>query len=190
MGRRMSWAMIPFLKSPALTRGREVATAAAPGSLAEATEQAKQFSITPLICDGRDHCINLFSFAINAEKASCEGWKESVGPQRPTLQSRGNPLQLWSSCSLIHLLSCMAVDPHTPIAREFLGMGTGTQDSFLRGGEIMWIYVDFLSYNENSVFELSEWLKPKSPSESLCVAVMGKEEERKGSSWGWLGGRV
>lgn len=68
-------------------------------------------------------------------------------------------------------------------------MGTGTQDWFLRGGEIMWIYMDFLSYNENSVFELSEWLKPKSPSESLCVAVMG-EEERKGSSWGRLGGRV
>lgn len=53
----------------------------------------------------------------------------------------------------------------------------------------MWIYVDFLSYNENPVFELSEWLKPKFPSEGLCVAVMGKEE-RKGCSWGWVGGRA
>lgn len=78
-------AMIPFRKGPALTRGREIATAAAPGSLAEATEQAKRFSIAPVIRDGRDHCINLFSLAINAEKASCEGWKESVGPRRPTL---------------------------------------------------------------------------------------------------------
>lgn len=62
-------------------------------------------------------------------------------------------------------------------------MGTGTQDWLLRGGEAMWIYRDFLSYNENPVFELSEWLKPKSPSESLCVAVMGKEKERKGCGW-------
>lgn len=54
----------------------------------------------------------------------------------------------------------------------------------------MWIYMDFLSYNENPVFELSEWLKPQSPSESLCVAVMGKEEERKGCGWGRVGGRV
>lgn len=86
--------MIPFLKGLALTRGREIATAAAPGSLVEATEQAKQFSIAPVIRDGRDHCINLFGFAINAEKASSEGWKESAGPQRPALWSRSSPLQL------------------------------------------------------------------------------------------------
>lgn len=89
--------MIPFLKGRALTRGREIATAAAPGSLAEATEQAKRFSIAPVIRDGRDHCINLFSFAINAEKASSEGWRESVGPWRRVLRSRGSPPQLWSS---------------------------------------------------------------------------------------------
>lgn len=41
----------------------------------------------------------------------------------------------------------------------------------------MWIYTDSLSYDENPVFELSEWLKPKAPSESSCVAVMGKEDE-------------
>lgn len=44
----------------------------------------------------------------------------------------------------------------------------------------MWIYTDSLSYDENPVFELSEWLKPKSSSESLCVAVMGKEENKMG----------
>ena len=81
-------------------------------------------------------------------------------------------------------------DPHAPVVMEFLGTGTGTQGWFLRGGEIMWIYVDFLSDSENTVCEFSEWLKPKSPSESLCVAVMGKEEERKGCSWGRVGGRV
>lgn len=72
-------------RSFALTRGRGIATAAAPGSLTEATEQAKRFSIAPVIRDGRDHCINLFSFMINAEKASSEGWKGCVGPWRPTL---------------------------------------------------------------------------------------------------------
>lgn len=63
---------------------------------------------------------------------------------------------------------------------EFLGTGAGTQDWFLRRGEIMGIYTDSLSYDENPVFDLSEWLKPKSPSESLCVAVMGKEDEEGG----------
>ena len=74
-----------FPERPYLNKRQRNCTAAAPGSLAEATEQAKQFSITPVIRDGRDHCINLFSFVINAEEASSEGWKESVGPQRPTL---------------------------------------------------------------------------------------------------------
>lgn len=83
--------MIAFLKGPPLTRSREIAIAAVPGSLAEATEQAKRFSIAPAIRDGRDHCINLFSFAIHAEEAFPEGWKESVGPQRPALQSRSSP---------------------------------------------------------------------------------------------------
>ena len=84
---------------------------------------------------------------------------------------------------------CVAVDPHIPIVMEFLGTGARIRDWFLRGGEIMWIYVDFLSYNGNPGFELSEWLKPKSASESLCVAVLGKEEQRKGCSWGQVGGR-
>lgn len=44
----------------------------------------------------------------------------------------------------------------------------------------MWIYMDFLSFNENPVFELLEWLKPKSLSESWCVAVMGKRGSVRG----------
>lgn len=77
--------MIPFLKGPALTGDREIATAAAPGSLAKATEQAKRFSIAPVIRDGRDHCIYPFSIVINAEEAACEGWEENVGPWRSAL---------------------------------------------------------------------------------------------------------
>lgn len=133
--RRMSGVTIPFLKDHALTSGREIATAAAPGSLAEAAEQTKRFSIAPAIRDGRDHCINLFSFAINAEKASSEGWRESVGPRRCVLRSRGSPLQLWSSRSLSRLLSRVAVDPHTPVAMEFLG--TRFQHWFLEEGDYM-----------------------------------------------------
>lgn len=92
--------MIPFLKGPALTGDREIATAAAPGSLAKATEQAKRFSIAPVIRGGRDHCINLFSIVINAEEASCEGWEECVGPW-----SRGSPIQLWSSSPTVSFSS-------------------------------------------------------------------------------------
>lgn len=77
--------IIPFLKGPALTGDKEIATAAAPGSLAKAAEQAKRFSIAPVIRDGRDHCINPFSLVINAEGASCGGWKECVGPWRSAL---------------------------------------------------------------------------------------------------------
>lgn len=37
---------------------------------------------------------------------------------------------------------------------EFLGTATGAQHGFLRRGEIMWIYTDSLSCDENLVFEL------------------------------------
>lgn len=44
----------------------------------------------------------------------------------------------------------------------------------------MWIYTDSLSCDEKSGVRASEWLKSKSPSESLCVAVMRKEEKKMG----------
>lgn len=49
------------------------------------------------------------------------------------------------SHSLILFLLSMAVDPHAPVVMEILGTRTGIQDWFLRGGEIMWFYADFLS---------------------------------------------
>lgn len=58
------------------------------------------------------------------------------------------------SPAVVFLLSCAAVDPRAPIVMEFLGTGTGTQDWFLRRGEIMWIYRDSLFCDEKLVFEL------------------------------------
>lgn len=71
-------------------------------------------------------------------------------------QRQPTPAVVLLSHSLINILSCAAVDPCVPIVMEFLGAGTGTQDWFLRRGEIMWIYTDCLSYDEDLVFELSE----------------------------------
>lgn len=75
----------PFPERPCLERRQRNCHSCCSWQLCKATEQAKRFSIAPVIRDGRDHCINPFSIVINAEEASCEGWEECVGPWRSAL---------------------------------------------------------------------------------------------------------